>query len=369
MLPPGFTLVPADRVQVRFPGRGGSTRTTWARGGWARRAPCRRIVSARHTVTGGLRLEHEGTFDLGAKSNFDFDTVLPLPEYQDLPGAVPEASRTVFSLYAQDAWSPTERIGVTAGLRLDHYTRLRRHREPAPGRGVPRAPGPHRQDGLRPRRALAELPGAVLLDAAAPSRTRTSTPRASTPWTRPRSSAGATCACAPPVYRTRAARRDRARGERLRARDRAPPSSTPRASTPAASSSRRRATSRATAPCSSSTACRAPRTPPPASGSPASPPTSAPRGHLPRGRVPALSPSLTFARAGRGRRRSAAGARRLRARGRRGARPQLPPRLELTPSCTTSSARHYFDPSPLGGLPGDYPRPGRAIFVKAKYRF
>ena len=35
---------------------------------------------------------------------------------------MPEASRTVFSLYAQDAWNPTERIGVTGGLRLDHYT-------------------------------------------------------------------------------------------------------------------------------------------------------------------------------------------------------------------------------------------------------
>ena len=29
----------------------------------------------------------------------------------------------------------------------------------------------------------------------------------------------------------------------------------------------------------------------------------------------------------------------------------------------------YFDPAPLGGLPGDYPRPGRSLFIKAKYRF
>jgi hypothetical protein len=28
-----------------------------------------------------------------------------------------------------------------------------------------------------------------------------------------------------------------------------------------------------------------------------------------------------------------------------------------------------FDPSPLGGLPGDYPRLGRTAFVKVKYRF
>ena len=30
--------------------------------------------------------------------------------------------------------------------------------------------------------------------------------------------------------------------------------------------------------------------------------------------------------------------------------------------------KDYFDPAPLG-LPGDYPRPGFSIFVKAKYRF
>jgi hypothetical protein len=29
----------------------------------------------------------------------------------------------------------------------------------------------------------------------------------------------------------------------------------------------------------------------------------------------------------------------------------------------------YFDPSPAGALPGDYPRPGRSVFVKLKYRF
>ena len=28
----------------------------------------------------------------------------------------------MLSLYAQDAWNPTARLGVTGGLRLDHYT-------------------------------------------------------------------------------------------------------------------------------------------------------------------------------------------------------------------------------------------------------
>jgi len=29
----------------------------------------------------------------------------------------------------------------------------------------------------------------------------------------------------------------------------------------------------------------------------------------------------------------------------------------------------YFDPSPAGGVPGDYPRPGRRVFLSATYQF
>jgi iron complex outermembrane receptor protein len=31
--------------------------------------------------------------------------------------------------------------------------------------------------------------------------------------------------------------------------------------------------------------------------------------------------------------------------------------------------KQYFDPSPFNGVPGDYPRPGRTIFVKAGWKF
>jgi outer membrane cobalamin receptor len=121
VLPPGFTLVPADRVQVRFPGGVAyqdslGTRLVGAEGTLSR------VVSDRHTVTGGLRMEHEGTFDVEAKSNFDFATALPLPQFQDLPSHALDQSRSVLSLYGQDAWNPTDRVGVTAGLRLDRYT-------------------------------------------------------------------------------------------------------------------------------------------------------------------------------------------------------------------------------------------------------
>jgi len=93
-------------------------------------------------------------------------------------------------------------------------------------------------------------------------------------------------------------------------------------------------------------------------------------GNLPAGKYLILSPSLTM----------------------RGARPRLlgdvrpetkgyalvdlvarvhnvNPRWELSAVLHDLFGEEYFDPSPLGGLPGDYPRPGRSVFVKAKVRF
>ncbi|HET7745737.1 MAG TPA: TonB-dependent receptor, partial [Vicinamibacteria bacterium] len=63
-----------------------------------------------------------GTFDLVAKSNLDPLTGRPLPAYQDIPSLVPEVDRTVGSLFVQDAWNATPKVGVTAGLRMDSYT-------------------------------------------------------------------------------------------------------------------------------------------------------------------------------------------------------------------------------------------------------
>ena len=43
--------------------------------------------------------------------------------------------------------------------------------------------------------------------------------------------------------------------------------------------------------------------------------------------------------------------------------------LELSLVVHDLFGQDYFDPSPLGGLPGDYPRPGRSVFLKGRYRF
>jgi len=45
------------------------------------------------------------------------------------------------------------------------------------------------------------------------------------------------------------------------------------------------------------------------------------------------------------------------------------PRFEVAGSIQNIFDTRYADPSPLGGLPGDYPRPGRAAYLKLKYRF
>jgi iron complex outermembrane receptor protein len=111
-----------------------------------------RAVGRRHTFTFGAGADHESTYGLLARSSLDLLTTQPLPDTSilgavsdqsrrifdvtraplfslpgeeglpELPGLVPEASRSVTSLYLQDAWRGPHRVAVTGGLRFDHYT-------------------------------------------------------------------------------------------------------------------------------------------------------------------------------------------------------------------------------------------------------
>ena len=368
VLPPGFTLVPADRVQVRFPGGVAiqdrlGTRRVGAEGTLSR------VVSAEHTVTGGVRLEREATFDSSAKSNFDFATAQPLPRFQELPGLVPEASRTVWSLYAQDAWNPTGRIGVTAGLRLDRYTDFGATLNPrlagvyrarpdlnfkvAYGRAV-RSPSFLERFYSSPRTtANPDLDPARIhaLDAAAIYRRRDLRLSATVYVTALRDvivPAGSGFALGSPALIVNAEGID-TRGIEIEG-------------------SRTFAGSRTVQiaytlqrPEDKATGLRLPDVP-----------THLGRiaAILPAGEYLLISPSLTF-RSGRPR---AAGDPRadldgytlvdVVVRGR-----NFHPRLEVAGSIQNLFDARYADPSPLLGLPGDYPRPGRAAFVKVKYRF
>jgi len=43
--------------------------------------------------------------------------------------------------------------------------------------------------------------------------------------------------------------------------------------------------------------------------------------------------------------------------------------LELSAGVNNAFDQDYFDPSPSNGVPGDYPRPGRSVLVKAAWKF
>lgn len=82
-----------------------------------------------HKLTGGLGLRHDSTYDLQANANLDLRTLTPLKpvpgaSLAPLEGAVPDASRTSFSLFAEDAWTASSRLTVTGGLRFDHLSDL-----------------------------------------------------------------------------------------------------------------------------------------------------------------------------------------------------------------------------------------------------
>ncbi|HUG54740.1 MAG TPA: TonB-dependent receptor, partial [Vicinamibacteria bacterium] len=89
-----------------------------------------RPLAARHSLTAGASLERRSTFDLQLRSNYDFVRQQPLPGFIPVPELVPDAERSLLALFAQDAWNPTPRLGITAGLRLDRYDDFGSHLQP-----------------------------------------------------------------------------------------------------------------------------------------------------------------------------------------------------------------------------------------------
>ena len=82
-----------------------------------------------HKLTGGLGLRHDATFDLQANANLDLRTLTPVQaeagaSLAPLEGAVPDADRTTFSLFAEDAWTVSSRLTLTGGLRFDQLSDL-----------------------------------------------------------------------------------------------------------------------------------------------------------------------------------------------------------------------------------------------------
>ena len=368
VLPPNFTLVAENGGQVRFPGGVAyqdalGTRRVGVEGTLSR------VAGDEHLLTGGVRVEKESSFDLAAKTNIDFQTGIALPAYMEVPTLVPDASRTILSGWVQDAWNPTARIGVTAGLRFDNYTDY--------GTATsPRFAGVYR---ARPDLVLKVGYGRAVRTPSFLERFYSSPRYASEAGVDP---ARLNSVDAGVVYRRRDLRVT-ATVYVMALRDViAPDGSGLVLGAPArivnvegidttgleieASHNfpGNRAVQFAYGLQSPEDAATGERL--------AGVPTHLGRisGTLPAGQYLLISPALSF--------RSA----RPRAEG--DARPDLDgytlvdvvvrgrnfhPRLEAVGTIHNLFDTHFHDPSPVGGLPGDYPRPGRAILVKLKYRF
>ena len=85
-----------------------------------------RDVSPHHQLTFGLTLGREGTHGLKANANLDFRTGFPVLAAPDgtlgpLTAAVADSHRSIVSVFAQEAWTPSPRQSLTAGLRFDDY--------------------------------------------------------------------------------------------------------------------------------------------------------------------------------------------------------------------------------------------------------
>jgi iron complex outermembrane receptor protein len=119
VLPPGYTIVEGN-TQFRFPS-GVAFHQRLASRRLGAEAEVDRSFGPQHTVTAGVALERETTGSLEARTNLDFLTRRPR-DFEPQPGLVPEAGRTILSAFVQDAWNPDRRVGVTGGLRLDRYT-------------------------------------------------------------------------------------------------------------------------------------------------------------------------------------------------------------------------------------------------------
>jgi outer membrane receptor for ferrienterochelin and colicins len=75
-----------------------------------------------HQITLGVCLDRESSFGLDARGNVDFRSFTPVSDtaLDPLPGVLEDAARTSLGLFVQDAWKQSDRLTVTGGVRFDH---------------------------------------------------------------------------------------------------------------------------------------------------------------------------------------------------------------------------------------------------------
>jgi outer membrane receptor protein involved in Fe transport len=116
-LPPGFTAEFAPGVSATFPAgvftdESLSSRRYGIEGTWERPA-------GDHQFVAGLGLGRESAFDLSVQSSYDFHTQRGF-ELPRLLNVGDESARTLFAAFVQDTWSPSASVTLTGGLRYDH---------------------------------------------------------------------------------------------------------------------------------------------------------------------------------------------------------------------------------------------------------
>jgi iron complex outermembrane receptor protein len=76
-----------------------------------------------NNLTLGVSAANESTFDLELRSNVDPLNQMTLPGLQLLPFSfIEDSSRDIVSLFFQDTWNPLPQLGLTIGLRYEHYS-------------------------------------------------------------------------------------------------------------------------------------------------------------------------------------------------------------------------------------------------------
>jgi iron complex outermembrane receptor protein len=132
LLPSGFNLLFPDGQRFVFP-----TGVALQRNLNTRRLGGELVYDGRllasNTLRGGVALERESTFDLRAQSNVDVARGLPLPSFQATPELAPASERRIASVFLEDTWNPTERLGLMGGARVDAYDDVGTAVNPAAG--------------------------------------------------------------------------------------------------------------------------------------------------------------------------------------------------------------------------------------------
>jgi iron complex outermembrane receptor protein len=120
VLPPGFERMNPDGVLLSFPG-GVFLQTSFNTRRHGAEAALDHRIGGHHHGTVGVSFDRVKTFDLDAKGNLDFRTMTASSGLQPLPGVTEDTQREILGLFAEDTWTPSPRIAVSAGLRFDHY--------------------------------------------------------------------------------------------------------------------------------------------------------------------------------------------------------------------------------------------------------